>query len=92
MLFPPRFHHSAGFFLDHPNTKGENVHTDGMKTVLALSDFVGDDDCMKAYAGKDVWKCGFAQVRFGDGGGGGRRRQDLRIVQQMRLATPSFLR
>jgi hypothetical protein len=59
-VFPNSY--SAGFFLDHLNIQGQDVHTAAMRTVLELSDFVGDADCMKHYAGADVWKCGFAQV------------------------------
>lgn len=55
----------AGFFLDIPDLHGSRVYRQNMQTVLNLSSFVGDADCMAHYSAPgEGWQCGFAQYTF----------------------------
>ena len=53
----------AGFFLDAPNTKGEYVYTDKMRTIATISQSISDDGCMAAHP-SDGWRCIMAEFVF----------------------------
>jgi ribosome maturation protein SDO1 len=66
-LLPPNVVYGAvpdaGFFLDSPNTKGQYVYTDKMRTIANISAIVSDVGCMAAHP-SDSWRCMMSEFVF----------------------------